>query len=395
MSNPSASYLYRAANCPASQALPEVNINSADAARGTALHRYLERASVVGPEAALAEVPEQYRDAAEAIDLDGLPLGPGYRQEVTFRFDLVTGRAERMGCGLGRGSYERSDRYVYGTIDVEGAASVEDWKFEGCESHTAPLPGNPQMRFAALCKARVDGLASVEAVLWHIGPSGKPRAERATLDAFALDEFEAELRATVARVRRAEAVVAEGRTPDVKRGEWCRYCGAMPSCPAVVSLVRAVAAEPMRTAEEIRAALTPATARAAYQRLQEIKGALNPVQQALIMYASEFGIDLGDGRTYGSVETHREQIDGRKARAVLAEMFGADVAEAACDFDTSKAAIARALKPVAAAAKAKGEKVSQKALNEEALARIAAAGGVEEKVSRAVRVHRGGEVLDD
>jgi hypothetical protein len=293
-----------------------------------------------------------------------------------------------MGCGLGRGSYERSDRYVYGTIDVEVPGSVEDYKFEGCESHTPPLPGNSQMRFAALCKARVDGLSSVEAVLWHIGPDGKPRPERAILDAFALDEFEAELRSTIARVRRAEAVVAEGRTPDVRRGDWCRYCGAMPSCPAVVSLVRAVALEPVRTAEEIRALLTPATARAAYQRLQEVKAAIAPVSAALAMYADEFPIDLGDGYVYGGMETRREKVDGRKAREVLAAMFTPEVAISACKFTTSKSAIAKACGAVAKEAKANGEKVTGKALTEAALAEIAKAGGISESVSRKVSKHR-------
>jgi len=394
--NPSGSYLYRTTHCPPSQALPHVRITSADAARGTAGHGHLERVPKMGVDASLAQAPIEYRDLCENIDLDGLPLGPECKQEVTYRFDLHTGRAELIGCSLSRRYGERNDRYVYGTIDVDEPGAVADYKFDGYESNTEPAESNHQLLFAALCKARVEGLSEVRGRLIHFRPDGSHWQESAAHDAFALDAFEQELRSTIRRVREAEALVARGETPSVSRGDWCRYCPAAASCPAVVSLIRAVALEPAKTADEIRAALTPATARAAYLRLQEIKAALNPVSSALYLYASEFPIDLGDGRVYGPVETRRETIDARKARAVLAEKYGPEVAEAACDFTTSKTAIARALKDVAKAAKASGQKVTQKALNEETLAALAEAGAVEATTKRAVRRHRvkDGQVID-
>lgn len=396
MSNPSGSYIYRTAHCPASQALPHVRITSADAARGTAGHGHLERVPRMGVDASLAQAPAEYRDLCENIDLDGLPLGPECRQEATYRFDLATGRAELVGCSLGRRYGERNDRYVYGTIDVDEPGAVTDYKFDGYESNTEPAESNHQLLFAALCKARVEGLSEVRGRLIHFRPDGSHWQESAAYDAFALDAFDVELRQTIRRVREAEALVARGETPSVSRGDWCRYCPAAASCPAVVSLIRAVALEPAKTADEIRAALTPATARAAYLRLQEIKAALNPVSSALYLYASEFPIDLGDGRVYGSVETHREKLDARKVRALLAEKFGPDVAENACTFETSKTAIARALKDVAKAAKASGKKVTQKALNEETLEALAEAGAVEATTKRAVRKHRvkDGQVID-
>lgn len=74
MANPTGSSIYRAMHCPASCALPQVAITSDDAAQGTALHKYLELVAQIGAEKALAEVPEQYRADAEAIQLEGLPL---------------------------------------------------------------------------------------------------------------------------------------------------------------------------------------------------------------------------------------------------------------------------------------------------------------------------------
>lgn len=391
MSNPTGSSLDRAFNCPASCALPHVAIDSADAARGTALHRFVERVAQIGIEDALAEVAPDYLYAAEAVELDKLVcLVPGWRQEVAYRYDLLTGAAEITGYGIGRKYGPKDPRYVYGTIDAaKPGSTVRDLKFEGCESHTPPLPGNRQLRFAALCEARVSGSISIAAGIDHIGPTGRVRPEDCELDSFALDEFEAELREVIIpRVREAEAVVAAGQTPDVRRGPWCRYCPAGASCPSVTALIRAVALEPAKTAEEIRAALTPATARAAYLRLQEVKEALAPVAQALHLYADEFPIDLGDGYVYGARETRREKVDGRKARDVLARTFSPEVALDACDFTTSKTAIGKAIGPVAKAAKAAGQKVTKKALVESALAEIAKAGGIAETVSRKVSRHR-------
>lgn len=388
MANPSGSYIYRAMHCPASCALPQVGITSDDAARGTALHRFLERVPQIGVEDALAEVPPQFLADAEAIQLDGLPLGPSYVREATYQYDLESGHAVFLGSGLGRGSYSISRRHVFGTIDVVGPTSVEDYKFEGLESHTEPAQSNPQLLFAALCKSRFEGGRLVDGALYHIKPDGSWWREPAQFDALDLDVFEAALRKCIHNVREAEAVVAAGQTPDVQRGNWCRYCGAASSCPAVTGLVRAMAAEPQLTADQIRAALTPATAAKAYARLAEVKQAINAVSQALYMYASEQPIELGDGKVYGPRESKRDAIDARKARFLLAEKFGVDVAENACTFETSKTAISKA---VGAFKKQTNAPQSAAAMVRDVLDELRQQGAVETKVVNTVREYRNGE----
>lgn len=390
--NPSASYLTRSERCPASQALPHANVTSPDAKRGTAGHRYLERAAQVGPEKALAEVSDEHREMCAAIDLDGLPLEPGYRQEVALAFYLNSGRGEVLGCGRERRYGERAPHLVYGTADVLHSQRVEvlDYKFDGFESHHPAPAENPQLLFLALAYSRVLGLSAAQVGLIHIRPDGSHWQESAELDAFDLDAFELRLRHIIDGVRRTEDEVAAGRVPSVSRGPWCRYCPASASCPAVTSLVRAVAGEPARTAEEILALLTPETAARAYMRLHEVLDALKPVSSALYMYASEHDVALPDGRIYGTVDSEKEAFNARKTRDVLAKLCGPEVAEAACKFTTSKTAVKNAVNANARKRKERGEDVVQKELVEAVLAEIQKAGGVARITKSKVRLHRVG-----
>jgi DNA-binding transcriptional ArsR family regulator len=173
------------------------------------------------------------------------------------------------------------------------------------------------------------------------------------------------------------------------------------ACPAVLDLVRAAAGEPNRTIGELLAALTPETAALAYERWREVTSVLKEVGSALYLYASEHPIDVGDGQVYGPVRSKRREIDARIARVELAAMAGPEVAEAACDFETSQAAIGRALRPVyeaqvreARESRERGERTLRptlKGLREAAIARIDAAGGITVKSTITVREHHAKE----
>lgn len=395
--NPTASGLLRTDRCPAHLALPWVNSTSDSAERGTIGHRFLEMAATVGPDAAIATLPAEYGDWLRSIDLDGLPIGPSCRQEVAFAYDVQTGRARELGTGIQRAYGVVGENEIAGTADVlaKSAAHVYDYKFEQFDNHTEPVATNPQLRALALFAARSMGLDSAEAGIIHIRPDGGHWIETAKFDSFDLDSIAIDLKQTMKRVRDAQAQVARGEVPSVSRGPWCRWCHASSSCPSVTSLVRAVAMEPAKTAQEILALLTPETAAKAYRRLAEVQDALKPVSSALYLYASEHEIDLGDGRVYGAVQSERDEIDGRTARKVLAELHGPEIAEAACDFETSKAAIGRALRQVAVAKKAAGEKTTAKALNDAALDAIRKAGGIKSKTTNTVREHKAGEKAEE
>ena len=393
---PTGSHVSRARHCPGSFALSAVRETSPEAARGIAGHRYLEAAGRGTSHAAvMAQIPAEHHEMCAAIDLEGLPLGPGYLQEVAYALDLETGEARSLGSGLERDYSSARASEVVGTIDVACrlAAEVYDYKFEGFDSSTDPVERNDQLRFAALCEARVLGHQAAKATIIHFRPDGSHWEEPHEFDALDLDTFEGELHAIVARVRAAQEAAERGVVPDVSRGEWCHWCPAVPACPAITGLIRAAAQAPTATAEDILSALSPATAASAYRRVREVQDVMKKVQTALYLYASKHDIDLGDGHVYGAVRSERKVIDARIARKVLAERFGPEVAEAACEFETTQAAIGRALLTVVAAAKKEGQKVTVKSVHEAALAAIGAAGGIETKATTTVREHRVREAL--
>lgn len=413
--NPTASGLFRAHNCTASCALPQVSTGSDAAAKGTSGHSYLEQLGAgVDTEKALEKIPAPHRDMCERIEVDGLPLGPGYLQEVTFAFDVSTGRARHLGNGLGRQYPPTSPTEIVGTLDVvgkaEGKVIVEDYKFDGYESHSPEPEENPQLFFGALCLARLDpSISSIEVALRHFRPDGSHWREKAEVDAFDLDIFAGQLRVLLDRIRVSEDLVFAGKTPPVSRGPWCRFCPAVTSCPPILDMVRAAAHDPAAPAEQIRDLLQDAgagdlasrkqAASLALRRLKEVEDALKPWKSAIYLFASEQPIDLGDGRVYGTVDRPIDELDARKTRTVLAQMFGPEVAEAGCDFETSKAQIERAVKPLwtkraAEWKEAKGQgltkdkKPTLTGLKEAVLVELAKAGGVNRVVKRQVRLHR-------
>jgi hypothetical protein len=426
MTLPTASHIYRAENCPPSCALPQVQTTNQDAQAGTSGHRYLQRVPAVGAALALAEVPEKYRPMCERIELDGLPLedgaaSPGTQYEVAFAFDVATGAARLLGVGLERQYGTIAPTEIAGTLDVirnpvaEGEIpEVLDYKFDGYESHSPAPDVNPQLLFGGLCLQRLYGYSNVRLTLIHFRPDGSHWAESSTrdMDGFDFDCYALRLRELVDRVHMAEDGVYAKKTPDVRRGPWCRYCPAIVHCPAVVAMVAAAASNPGATVEEIRLAMNEqgglevrrAAASKAYLRLKQIEDALKPWKTALYMFASEHSIDLGDGKVYGQVDIPKETVDGKLARQVLATLHGGPVAEAACSFDTSKAAIERALRPVWEAQKKvweerkavgeKGEdgkalkKPTITAIKKHVLDEIKKVNGVESKISKQVRTHR-------
>lgn len=364
MTTPTGSGLYRAEMCPPCCALPQVASDSPDARRGHICHGFLEMVPKVGPDKALAQVPDEFRATCAVIETDGLPLDPEvYRQEVTYAFDLATGQARVLGVGLGRDYTGAKSSEAVGTIDVDGILGADtdlpgpldlyDYKFDGFDS-TAPKPEvNPQLLFAALCASRVTGIPGARLTLIHIRPDGTHWKESAEVGAFELDDFEDRLRTIIGKVRDAEGLVARGLTPNVRQGSWCRYCPAAASCPAVLGLIRAAAGEPERvlalqpgdTAESLARTITPDIAATAYERMRKVEAALKVAKSALYLYAQEHPFEIGEGYAYGPCRGEAKEYDGRVTRSVVLELHGPEAADLACDYSTSEAAIERAVRP--------------------------------------------------
>ena len=201
---------------------------------------------------------------------------------------------------------------------------------------------------------------------------GSAYLERGSLDALELDLFAEQLRTLAAQVEAREGALAEG--------PWCRYCPAFSSCPAKVALACASVDAP--------ATLTPETAAKAWLRMKEVRQVLDRMEETLREYALQQPVSLGNGMVLAPVESSRDELDGALVYATMAKLYGPDVAQASVELEASKKSMDRGVRLVAEGLKAKGERVTLKALNEKALEAVRQAGGVVTRTRVEVRERR-------
>jgi hypothetical protein len=364
---------------------PRADSVSTFAAAGTAKHRFLARTQEAGRDVALSGVPAEHRAACEALDTDALPSGQkgSWAVEVTYSLDCATGVAVELGRNLERAYPPVASTVMVGTIDLVAVSAdgetavVVDYK-TGSRPVTRAA-NNPQLLFAAVCAARVLGKSSALAGVCYVAEDGTPRYDWAELDGFALDEAAMRLTTLGQRILSAR----ETKEFTLHLGEHCRYCPALHVCPAQLGMVRQMVLSPRDGLEELSRLFTPEKAAEAYQRIKGVKEAVKRAEAALYAYAATTSFPLGDGYALGMTESTRETVDGGVARDVLASRYGQDIADKAVTYETSKAAIKRAL---LAQSQFSGEKIG--AMERETLDEIRAAGGVVTKTTRAVKEHR-------
>ena len=331
---PTASSLERALACPISETLPRVSFSTPVMSRGTALHEHMRRIGGGVPlSESLAQVPEEWREDAERIDLDAYPISPDATYEVTVAWDYVTGEGRILGVDLGRDySGARPTEYV-GTADlviaVGGPALVADYK-SARQGKTHPSR-NAQLAMLALAVRSIAQVETVDVALYYLDGT---RPDTATLDALDLDLFAASLQELAERYGR-------GDLGEANPGGWCHYCPAKGACPAqrqALALVESgTLVEPL-TVERVAAA---------WHRIRAIEGALEEAKRVCQDYASTYPVDLGDGTELREVEEARDSIDGEAAWPVLVGVLGEDGARLACPVSTTKSAIAKAAKATA------------------------------------------------
>jgi len=378
-----ASRLELLARCPTAAALPAVWTESTDdQVAGTGRHRYLERAPLVGRDAALAEIPADasWRATCEAIDVSEVPQGTA---EIAYAYDVATDTARGLGQWLGRA-------YVVGPTEVSGTADlvcpptaerprwlVVDWKGDEEVERAAT---NIQLGLYGLAVARVHGLDEIDVAVGYIGHTGAIRWDRATLGVF-------ELEAVAARVREVHAAVETARASavrDYSTGYHCRRCPAMSMCPAQVAIVRAwsSSAAGVETSELVAAypKLTDEEAGAAWERLAVLGEMLDAARAALRARAEIKGLPLSGGAVLMPVEVPRRSVVMDRAMPVLRARFGAQ-ADEAVDRSMTAESIARLARQLAPG---KGQKKAVDALWSE----LREAGGVRDSSFVQLRVKK-------
>lgn len=383
----SGSSLGRAVACPPSALLPHVDVILEAGTRGTVIHEYLASVPVLGREAALENVPEDYQSAAQAVRVDVLPVkDPGaWSAELAFAYDPATDTARELGRGLSRryAGHIRAGE-IPGTADVVGltedAVVVLDWK-TGRLARKERAADSYQLRFYALAAARAFKRSKAIVALVHIDEDGEPWWDMAELDALDLDATAAEIRMLLARLDDEASAMALGETPRLVEGSHCKYCPALPHCPAKAKLAVALG-----TGMVDLPTITAENAPHVLEALELAESLLKHIRESVKEYARLQPIALANGEVFGPVESRTETIDPVKGAAVLAARFGAEVGQDAVE-QTPKLTKTRLGIVLREWMKANpGHRI--KALETEALGLLRAGGAVSVAVSEQVKRHR-------
>jgi len=395
-----ASGLRLAALCAAAYALPADDAESTDAqAAGTGRHAFLDALAVAyrgdadaARATALATVPADapHRATCESIDVAELLAMTGAdvgTVEVGVQLDWdpwADDGGEHVSAAQHR-AYRTDPSRIYGTADwivtaPDGAVTVID--FKGSERND-PAREHAQLAFYALAVARARGLATIGVALVYVHEDGHLYADRAHLDEWDLSAAAARLLDTWVRVTAARAEVDAGRPVGTSTGGHCARCPAMRVCPAMVTLVRALASEAAQSVEDIAgglARLSDADAGRAWDRLQQAEAALKTIRASLTVRAGVRGLPLPDGSHLMPVDTTRRTVDVERALPVLRARFG-DQADAAVERSLSIGDVERLARQLAPG---KGQRKAVEAV----VAELAAAGAVRESKFVQLRVRK-------
>lgn len=385
---PSGSKLGRQLVCPASIVLPKAESENPFSDRGRAIHLFLERASVVGRDRALAEVGPKWREACVDIDVTRIPKG--CTAEVAFAYDAIGGTGRLVGTSVGRNYGPRGAWDIFATADLykitDGKVYIGDWKTtSGHDTYAPAASENWQLKIMALAAARAFGGTSADIAIIKVYPDGtigQPDVHH--MDAMELDECAVTIKEFALRAERIHGRFQDFKeVPDPVEGEHCKWCPSFQFCPTKTAIVRHVAGEPV-TFENSLKALTPATAGKAWKTILDAESMIKRAKDAIRQMAEHNPVQLPNGRVLGPVEIPRESVDGMEAFRVLSEMCDRQTAQSAVELSSSKEAIRRAIRPVA---ETRGISLAQ--LEREVLAELRSRNGV--RTSSQIQIRETGD----
>jgi hypothetical protein len=327
MTLPTGSGIDRAMKCIASTALPQTRSISAASTLGTVIHDYLMNVSLQGPDEALRKVPEEHQAACAAIDLERLKtVDPkSFAAEVAYAYSIPTDSAREIGRGINRayeGKLEPGE--MAGTEDVVGITedAVVVYDYKSGFGHVPPAAENWQLKFGALAAARTYGKGRALVGIIRL-QNGDPWHDEAELDELDLEAAAVELRALALRVKEEESRLRDGAHPRTVTGSHCKYCPALPHCPAQTSLVRELGFAAIDPGKPV---ITEENVVALYEKLEAVDRLRDMMWESLDAYATAHPVQLPNGDVYGPCETEKETIDPHKGSVLLAEKYDSKVA---------------------------------------------------------------------
>lgn len=244
--------------------------------------------------------------------------------EVGAAFNTRTGRVRLIDRHAHRTSNQAREHELLGIIDLvcvrHGEVMVADWKTGTWQRDAAP---GLQVRFAAMCMARMVGADAASGRLLYVDERGV-REVSEQLESWDLDE-------TASVLTRVYAATSGGPTPPVP-GDWCKRCNILGKCSATALAMREVesVASSIQTADD---------AARVWAMLPALEQAIKLARDRIKDMAGREPIQLGNGKRLLVQERSRETVGALTPEAV-AYLQRNDLQDA-LEFSTSAAAIRR------------------------------------------------------
>lgn len=302
----------------------------AGASRGRALHAFLQ--AIAGGElteerykAALAAVPEAFREDASVIDVLKLPCAnpASYASEVPLVWNWITGEAHVVANYVNVDPVEN----IAGTLDVVGLAGddtvvVLDYK---TGRRFLGRPGlSKQLRTYAMMAAVAYGRTRAVLGFIRIDEEGKAWWSTEVLNFDDLEAVKGELVELMMGL-----AVAEQTPPhqlELRDGAHCDWCPAKRRCPALLAMATALGNDPAAIVPLGGIELSLEQAGLALNRMAALTLVMNMAESSIREAARVLGpIPLGDGRFKGHQPmTTRAITDVDKAVEIAAKVVGPD-----------------------------------------------------------------------
>lgn len=346
---PRISSLPRVERCPTSHILMQTQDLTSDNEAGTIKHAYLAGVVNVGPDAALALVPEAYKEACAAIPLERVfPNGTdGLRAEVSVRWDHVTNKGRFS-------SEEPRPTEVPGSADVVVplfAGMPEVWDYKTGWRNVDEVKTNLQVGAYALAVARAYDADEVRARIKYLRGSWV-QEDAVVFDGWDLETITERILAVKDQVRKARQMMEDFRAkrpgsdhPPVVTGRQCDYCPAVLYCPASKALTHVMSGGSGDLELELDRMITPENAGRALDYLKTIKALTGRIEGRIRAIAANHTLTLADGKSFGWYERTVRTWDGKAVYGALRDdpRFGQERALIGAEISATAASVERAI----------------------------------------------------
>lgn len=324
MNLPGPSSLGRISACITSETLPHVASSSPASKRGTVIHKFLADCVNAGRDAALIAAEPEFHEVLEAIPVDLLPAldSKAHAAELSLAYNIMTGQAREIGRGMSRDEAraQAKENEMVGSMDLAGlnpqAFVLYDWKTG--RSHIDKAEINWQVRTYALMGARAYGLDAAEGAIVRLLDDGEVWHDRLEMDALDLANHESELKKLMMAWGMVQ-VAPKDTLPPLHEGPHCRFCPALPHCPAKMALLKTAFDGDL---SEYTAELTPERAAKAWAKLETASELVERLKYIVKDYARRSPFPTSEGYLVGEVTEHRETIVPARAREALEKAYG-------------------------------------------------------------------------